>query len=62
MQVIVAATKNAAECLRMTDAGKLEAGKSADALDANPLVDIINTWRISAMYLRGAAVDRTRAP
>jgi hypothetical protein len=29
-------------------------------LDANPLDDIINTRRISAMILRGAAVDRTQ--
>jgi imidazolonepropionase-like amidohydrolase len=64
MQVIVASTKNAAEFLRMTDAGTLEPGKSADfiVLDANPLDDITNTRRISAVYLRGAAVDRTKAP
>jgi imidazolonepropionase-like amidohydrolase len=64
MQVIVAATRNAAEFLRMTDAGTLETGKSADfiVLDANPLDDITNTRRISAVYLRGAAVDRAKAP
>jgi len=60
MQVIVAATRNSAEFLRIADAGTLQAGKSADfiVLDANPLDDITNTRRISAVVLRGAAVDR----
>jgi len=63
-QVIVASTRNAAEFLRMSDAGTLETGKSADfiVLDANPLDDITNTRRIAAVYLRGGAVDRTKAP
>jgi imidazolonepropionase-like amidohydrolase len=62
MQVIVAATRNSAELLRLTDAGTLQAGKSADfiVLDANPLDDITNTRRISGVILRGAAVDRTQ--
>ena len=62
MQVIVAATHNSAEFLRIADAGTLQAGKSADfiVLDANPLDDITNTRRITAVILRGAAVDRVQ--
>ncbi|MFL6798441.1 MAG: amidohydrolase family protein [Xanthobacteraceae bacterium] len=61
MQVIVASTRNSADFLRLADAGTLQAGKSADfiVLEANPLDDITNTRRMSAVYLRGAAVDRS---
>ncbi|HUP95184.1 MAG TPA: amidohydrolase family protein [Burkholderiales bacterium] len=64
MQVIVASTRNSAEFLRIADAGTLQPGKSADfiVLDANPLDDITNTRRISAVYLRGQPVDRTKPP
>jgi imidazolonepropionase-like amidohydrolase len=64
MQVIVAATRNSAEFLRLADAGTLQAAKSADfiVLDANPLDDITNTRRISAVVLRGAAVSRSQPP
>jgi imidazolonepropionase-like amidohydrolase len=59
-QVIVAATKNGAEFLLINDLGTVANGKSADfiVLDGNPLDDIKNTRKISAVYLRGTAVDR----
>jgi imidazolonepropionase-like amidohydrolase len=61
MQVIVAATSNGAQFLKMTDTGTIEANKSADflVLDANPAENITNTRKISSVYLRGAAVDRS---
>ncbi len=59
-QVIVAATRNAAELMKLDDAGTIAVRKSADfvVLDANPLDDITNTRRISSVYLRGSQVDR----
>src|SRR5262245_31775163 len=62
MQVIVAATRNSAGFVGMTDAGTLEAGMSADfiVLDADPLDDITNTRRISTVILRGVPVDRAQ--
>ncbi len=61
-QVIVAATRNGAEFLKLNDQGTVAAGKSADfiVLDANPLDDITNTRKISSVVLRGAAVDRSK--
>jgi imidazolonepropionase-like amidohydrolase len=61
MQALVAATKTPAELLRLDRLGVLARGKSADfiVLDANPLDDIRNTKRISAVYQRGVQVDRS---
>lgn len=60
MQVLVAATKTAAELMKLDQLGTVAAGKSADflVLDANPLQDIDNTRRIARVYLRGKALDR----
>ena len=59
-QVLVAATKVAAETMGETKLGEIATGKSANflVLDANPLDDITNTRRISQVYLQGAALDR----
>jgi imidazolonepropionase-like amidohydrolase len=62
-QVLVAATRTGAEFLRI-NAGIVQQGKSADfiVLTANPLDDIRNTRQINTVYLRGSAVDRSKAP
>jgi imidazolonepropionase-like amidohydrolase len=59
--VIVAATKTAAEVAGLENMGTIAAGNSADflVLDANPLDDITNTRRISRVVLRGEEIDRS---
>jgi imidazolonepropionase-like amidohydrolase len=56
------ATKTSADVLHLPQHGTIAAGKRADflVLDANPLDDIANTEKISQVYLRGRAVDRSR--
>jgi imidazolonepropionase-like amidohydrolase len=60
MEMIVAATRDSAKVLRLDQLGMVATGKSADfiVLDANPLDNIANIRKISAVYLRGEAVDR----
>ena len=55
MQIIVSATKNAAEYLGLEDLGTLSGGHWADfiVLDADPLEDIRNVRKISAVYIGG---------
>ena len=61
LEALRAATADAARILGAEhDLGTIEVGKLADLviLDADPTADIRNTRRISAVYLRGATVDR----
>jgi imidazolonepropionase-like amidohydrolase len=60
-QVLASATRDAARCLGQGDAlGTLAPGRFADlvVLDANPLDDIANIKKISAVYVGGQAVAR----
>jgi imidazolonepropionase-like amidohydrolase len=61
MQALQTATRNPAHFLHI-EAGTIESGKRADLvlLDANPLDDIRNTCRISAVVLNGTLLDRSR--
>ena len=57
---LVAATSRAAEYLQLADRGSLVPGKRADllVLDASPLDDIVNTRRISRVFIGGVEIDR----
>jgi imidazolonepropionase-like amidohydrolase len=54
-QVLASATRDAARCQKLNDVGTLEANKWADfvVLDADPLANISNTRKISAVYVAG---------
>lgn len=65
MQAIVAATANGAGAAhRSSDLGTLEKGKVADLvlLDADPLADIHNIEKVSAVVAAGRLVDRDSLP
>ncbi|HTC75246.1 MAG TPA: amidohydrolase family protein [Edaphobacter sp.] len=58
MQAIVAATGENAKLLHLSDRGTIVVGKRADlvVLDADPLLDIRNTRKISAVYHEGRSI------
>jgi imidazolonepropionase-like amidohydrolase len=60
LAAIRSATLLPAEMLGLHDRGSLEVGKRADfiVLDADPLDDIANTRKISAVYIAGSKIDR----
>jgi len=60
-KVLASATRDAARCMRLDgEVGTLEANKWGDfvVLDADPLADISNVKKISAVYIAGNAVQR----
>jgi len=60
MQIIVSATRNPAQYLRLKNIGTLAKGNWADfiVLDADPLADIKNTRKISGVFIGGIEVKR----
>lgn len=58
--VLVAATRSAAEALRLKDRGVLAPGKLADVvlLDADPIANIANAGKVHAVILGGKILDR----
>jgi imidazolonepropionase-like amidohydrolase len=62
LDAITAARLLPAQLLGLAGRGSLEPGKRADfiVLDANPLGNIVNSRKISDVYLAGRAVDRDK--
>ncbi|HEY5824703.1 MAG TPA: amidohydrolase family protein, partial [Cyclobacteriaceae bacterium] len=62
MQIILSATKNAAQYMGLKNLGTLSVGNYADfiLLDADPLIDIRNTKKINAVYVGGQEVNRKK--
>jgi imidazolonepropionase-like amidohydrolase len=59
MEIIVSATKNAAEYLNLKDLGTLSPGHWADflILDADPLEDIRNVRKMTGVYIGGVELE-----
>ena len=60
IQIIVSATKNAAEYMGLKDLGTLSPGHRADfiVLDADPITDIRRAREISAVFIGGEKILR----
>lgn len=60
MQILVSATKTAADCMGLKDIGTLKEGNWADfvVLTEDPLKDIKNTRTIESVWIAGAKVNR----
>jgi imidazolonepropionase-like amidohydrolase len=60
MQIIVSASKNAAEYMGLKELGTLSPGHWADfiLLDADPLTDIRNMREISQVFVGGTELER----
>ncbi len=59
-QVLIAATRDAARCMKADAVGTLERGKWADfvVLDADPLANISNARQIASVWIAGNHVER----
>ncbi len=64
MQIVVAATGDAAKCLGLADVGTIEPGKWADfvVLSEDPLADITNSRSIESVWIAGNRVQRPDGP
>ena len=62
MQILLSATKNAAQHMGLKELGTLSTGQRADfiILDANPLLDIRNTRKIARVYINGKQVEKRK--
>jgi imidazolonepropionase-like amidohydrolase len=58
-QIMVAATRDAAACMRLEDVGTLQPGKWADflVLGADPAEDIGATRSLESVWIAGNRVD-----
>lgn len=59
-EAIVTATRNACQAMKLPQQGTLTPGMKADfiILNADPLVDIQNTWKIDAIWKNGKEVSK----